>query len=72
MTEKDELLQAKNIELAHVQQQLQSSEDLVAELQKTLQQRDSELETLRSKVGSFSQRIRDCYPREFFTLPFIL
>ena len=50
VTEKDELLQAKNIELAHVQQQLQSSEDLVAELQKTLQQRDSELETLRSKV----------------------
>ena len=31
--------------------QLQSSEALVADLQKTLQQRDSELATLRSKVS---------------------
>ena len=33
-----------------LERQLQSSEALVADLQDTLQQRDSELETLRPKV----------------------
>ena len=41
----------KERELAQTQQQLRSSEALVADFQKTLQQRDSELETLRSKVN---------------------
>ena len=41
-----------NIELSQAQQQLQSSEAVVAHFQKILQQRDSELETLRSKVGT--------------------
>ena len=39
-------------ELSQAQQQLQSSEARVAHLQKILQQRDSELEMLRSKVDS--------------------
>ena len=40
-------------EIGDLERQLRSSEALVADfqLQKTLQQRDSELETLRSKVG---------------------
>ena len=46
MAEKDELLQAKERELAQVQQQLRSSEALVADFQKSLLQKDSELETL--------------------------
>ena len=52
MTEKDELLQDKERELAKAQQQLQSSEALVADFQRSLLQKDSELETLRAKVVS--------------------
>ena len=37
--------------MGDLERQLRSSEALVADFQKTLQQRDSELETLRSKVG---------------------
>ena len=37
--------------IGDLERQLQSSEALAAEFLKTLQQRDSELETLRSKVG---------------------
>ena len=39
------------IERAQLESQLQLSEALVAAFQKALQQRDSELEILRSKVG---------------------
>ena len=47
-----QLVQAEDRELAQAQQnrQLRSSEALVVDLQKTLQQRDSQLETLKSKV----------------------
>ena len=51
MTQKNEILGAKDRELAWVQQHLRSSEASVAELQKKLQQSDSELETLTATVG---------------------
>ena len=41
-------------EVDDLKRQLQSSEALVADLQKTLQQRDSELAILRSKVSQYS------------------
>ena len=41
-------------EVGEMKAQLQSSEALVADLQQTLHQRDSELETLRSKVSQYS------------------
>ena len=41
MTEKDELVQAKDEKLAEAQQTLQSIEALLANFQKILQQRDS-------------------------------
>ena len=43
--------QSSRREIGDLERQLRSSEALVAEFQKTLQQRDSELETLRSTVG---------------------
>ena len=48
-----QLVQAEDRELVQAQQKrhLRSSEALVADLQKTLQQWDSQLETLRSKVS---------------------
>ena len=42
-------MQTRDRELAQAQQQLQSSEVLVADFQKSLLQKDSELETLRAK-----------------------
>ena len=41
--------QCSRRDIEDLQQQLQSSETLVAEFQKTLNQRDSELETLKQK-----------------------
>ena len=43
--------QSSRREIGDLMSQLQSSEALVAEFQMTLQQRDSELETLRTIVG---------------------
>ena len=43
--------QSSRREIGDLERQLRSSEALVADFQKTLQQRDSELETLRSKVS---------------------
>ena len=43
--------QSSRSEIGDLERRLQSSEALVADLKKTPQQRDSELETLRSKVG---------------------
>ena len=53
VAEKEELLQVKERELVQTQQQLRSSEAVMADFQKTLQQRHSQLETLRSKVNYF-------------------
>ena len=47
------LEQSGRREISDLKQQLQSSQDLVAELKKTLQHRDAELETLRSTVSPF-------------------
>ena len=43
--------QSNKKEIDDLKGQLQSSEALVVDLQKTLQQRDSELETLRPQVS---------------------
>ena len=43
--------QSSRSEIGDLERQLRSSEAVVADLKKTPQQRDSELETLRSKVG---------------------
>ena len=43
--------QSNRKKIGDLESQLQLSEALVADFQKTLQQRDSELEILRSKVG---------------------
>ena len=44
-------------EIDDLERQLRSNEALVAEFQKTLQQRDSELEILRSKVSPSSPEV---------------
>ena len=50
--------QSSKKEIGDLQRQLQSSEALVDECLRTLQQRDSELEMLRSKVGNYDHSIR--------------
>ena len=43
--------QSSRREIGYLQTQLQSSEAIVADLKKILQEKDSELETLRPKVS---------------------
>ena len=47
--------QSSRREVGDVEQRLRSSEALVADFQKSLQQRDLELETLRAKVTTHSE-----------------
>ena len=57
VTEKDELLQAKERELAEAQQTLQSIEALLAaNFKKTLQQRDSSDENMDESSSSHAKR----------------
>ena len=50
------LEQSSRKEIRDLKRQLQSSEALMADFLKTLQQRDSELETLRAKVSILSRK----------------
>ena len=49
--------QSSRREIGDLQRQLESSEALVADLRKTVQQRDSELNAVEPKVSTFSQQL---------------